>query len=122
MTSQLLITTNPDEAIPTTTQLLSMRGNEDLEGSKQVTFRSLFLFSDDLQPTMPGRAVPMQQGNNRGGMLELEGPREPREQRDFREYEAPQRNVQPVENRGLGLRGDGNFRNKNVNNAMPRAG
>ncbi len=70
---------------------------------------------------MPGRAVPMPQNQgNRGGVLELEGPREP--QREFREYEAPQRNVQPNENRGLGLRGDGNFRNKNVSNAMPRAG
>ena len=72
----------------------------------------------DLQPTHPGRGLPMPR---------REEPREVNEPMALGGpggWEAPQPNERRLDApvRSTNVRGDGNFRNKNTSNAMPKAG
>jgi hypothetical protein len=70
----------------------------------------------DIQPTYPGRSLPMgpvydRTGNERR-QLELEAPRD----------EGVDRRYQPAPISGGYQRNDGNFYNRNAGTSMPRAG
>jgi len=75
----------------------------------------------DIQPTQPGRALPMPQTNTRVERAALDAPiRDEPLREENRRNEA--RTDPQMQFRYEPRRGDGNFRNRNVHNSMPQAG
>ena len=76
----------------------------------------------DIQPTQPGRALPMPQANTRAALDEPLREEPIREENRRNEVRHVERADPQMQFRYEPRRGDGNFRNRNVHNTMPQAG